>query len=59
MFQMKEQDKTPEELNEVEIANQVKGNDCTMIKEFRRIDEQSKKLEIFHKETENKEKHNR
>ena len=46
MFQMKEQDKTPEELNEVEIANQVKGNDCTMIKEFRRIDEQSKKLEI-------------
>ena len=42
MFQMKEQDKTPEELNEVEIANQVKGNDCTMIKEFRRIDEQSK-----------------
>ena len=49
MFQMKEQDKTPEEVNEVEIGNLHKKEFRVVIiktiKEFRRrMDPQSQKL---------------
>ena len=56
MSQMKEQDKNPEEdLSEVEITNlfnkELKVRTIKMIKELRRrMDDQSKKLEVFLKE---------
>ena len=55
IFQTKEQDKTPEELSELEIGNLpdkvFKVMIIKMIKEFeRRMDEQSEKLDIFNKE---------
>ena len=56
---MKEQDKNPEEnLSEVEIANLLKKEfkvmTVKMIKELRRkMDEQSRKLEVLNKELEN------
>ena len=56
MFQMKEQDKTPEEeLSEVEIDNlpekEFRVMIIKMIKELgRRMYAQSKKLEVFNKE---------
>ena len=56
IFQMKEQDKTPEEeLKELEISSppnkEFKVMIIKMIKELRRrLDEQSKKLEVFNKE---------
>ena len=56
MIQMKEQDKNPEEdLSEVEITNlfnkELKVRTIKMIKELRRrMDDQSKKLEVFLKE---------
>ena len=56
MFQMKEQNKTPEEeLSEVEIGNlpekEFKIMIVNMIKELgRRMVVQSKKLEVFNKE---------
>ena len=59
MFQTKEQDKTPEEeLSEVEIVNpaekELRVMIISVIKELRRrMDAQSKKLEVFHKELEN------
>ena len=59
MFQTKEQDKTPEEeLSKVEIGNLPKKEFrvviVKMIKELgRRMDAQSKKLEVFNKELEN------
>ena len=55
MFQMKEQDKTPEEeLNEVEIDNLSKNEFkviiTKMIKELRkRLNSQSQKLELYFK----------
>ena len=54
----KEQDKTPEELGEVEIDNlpdkEVKLMTLKMCKELgRRLDEQSKKSEFFNKDLEN------
>ena len=57
MFQMKEQDKTPEEVNEVEIGNLHKKEFrvviIKMIKELRRrMDPQSQKL-VFNKEFKN------
>ena len=58
-FQMKEQDKTPEEeQNEVKIGNLPKKEFrkmvIKMIKElWRGMDEQSKKLEVFNKKLEN------
>ena len=59
MFQMKEQDKTPEEeLSEMKIGNlpekEFRLVIVKMIKELgRRMDAQSKKLEVFNKELEN------
>ena len=52
MFQMKEQDKTPEELSEEEIGNlpnrELKVMIIKMIKELRRrLDEQIEKLGVF------------
>ena len=57
MFQMKEQDKTPEELGEVKIDNlpnkEVKVMIVNMIKELRiRRDEQPEKLEVLNKDLE-------
>ena len=57
MIQMKEQDKNSEEdVSEVETANLLKKEfkvmTVKMIKELRRrMDDQSKKLEVFKKET--------
>ena len=58
MSQMKEQDKTPEELSEVEISNLLsKEFKVMIIKMFRklrrRLGEQSENLEVFNKELEN------
>ena len=59
MFQMKEQDKTPEEkLKEMETGNLPENEFrvviIKMIKELgRRMDAQSEKLEVFNKELEN------
>ena len=58
MFQTKEQDKTPEELMEVETGNlpekEFRVMIIKMIKEFgRKMDAQSEKLEVFNKELEN------
>ena len=59
MFQMKEQDKTPEEeLSDMEIGNlptkELRVMIIKMIKELRRrMDAQSEKLEVFNKELEN------
>ena len=58
MFQMKAKDKVTEELSEVDIDNlrdkQFRIVIIKMIKELRRrIDAQSKKLEVFHKALEN------
>ena len=59
MFQMKEKDKTPEEeLSEVKIGNLPEKVFSIMIikmsKELRRrMDAESKKLEVFNKELEN------
>ena len=55
MFPMKEQDKTPEkDLSEVEISNLLNKKFKVMIvkkfKQLGRLDEQSKKLEVFNKE---------
>ena len=52
MFQMNKQDKTPEELSEVEIGNlpyrEFKVMIIKMFKELRRrFDEQSENLEVF------------
>ena len=57
MFQTKEQDKTPEELSEVEIGNPPKEEFRTVIVKMikglgRRMDAQSEKL-VFNKELEN------
>ena len=62
MLQMKEQDKTLEELNEVEMGNllekEFKLMITKMIKELeRRMDEQSEKLEVLNKQLENTENH--
>ena len=58
MLQMKEQDKTPEELSEMEIGNlpeeEFRVMRVKMIKELGgRIDGQSRKLEVLKKELEN------
>ena len=58
MFQTKEQDKASEELSEVEIGNLPEKlfgvMIIKMIKELgRRMDAQSKNLEVFNKELEN------
>ena len=58
MFQMNEQDKIPEEqLSEVEVGSVLKEFRVMivkMIQEFgKRMDAQSKKLEVFNKESEN------
>ena len=59
IFQMKEQDKTPEQLSEVERGNSPKKEYrviiVKMIQEFmNRMDAQSKKIqEVFNKEVEN------
>ena len=58
MFQMKEQDKTPEELSDMEIGNLPKKEFrvmiVKMIKELRwRMDARNEKLEVFNKELEN------
>ena len=55
IFQMKEQDKTPKELSEVEMGNLPSGEfkvmSIKMFKELgRRLNEQSEKLEVFNKE---------
>ena len=55
MFQMKEQDKTPKELSEVEMGNLPStGFKVTSVKTFRelgrRLNEQSEKLEVLNKE---------
>ena len=55
MFQPKEQDKTSEELSEVEISSlpekEVRVLVIKMIKESgRRMDTQTEKLEVFNKE---------
>ena len=54
MFQMKEQDKAPEELSEVEISNlsskEFKVMIVKMVNELRRMDENS---ENFNKERDN------
>ena len=55
MFQMKEQDKTPEELSEVEIGSVPNEEFKVMIikmtnKRRRRMYEQSEELEVFNKE---------
>ena len=55
MFQMKEQDKTPEELSDVEIGNlpkkELRVMIIKMLKElWRKMDTQSEKLETFNKE---------
>ena len=52
MFQKKEQDKpSEEELSNVEIGSLRRVMTVTMIKELRRrMDAQSKKLEVFNKE---------
>ena len=55
IFQMKEQDKTPKELSEVEMGNlpsrEFKVLNTKMFKELgRRLNEQSEKLEVFNKE---------
>ena len=60
MFQMKEQDKTLEELNEVEMGNllekEFKLMITKMIKELgRKVDKQNQKLELLNKELENTE----
>ena len=56
MFQIKEWDKTPEELSKVEIGNLLEKEFRVMIikviKELRRMDAQRKKLEVFNKELE-------
>ena len=57
---MKEQDKTLEELNEVEIGNllekEFKLMITKMIKELgRKVDKQNQKLELLNKELENTE----
>ena len=54
MFQTKEQDKTSEELSEVEIGHlpnkEFKVMIVNIFKEFaRRLDEQSEKLEVFNR----------
>ena len=58
MFQTKEQDKTPEELNEMEIGDlpekEFRVTVVKMIKELkRRTDAQSEKLKVLNKELEN------
>ena len=58
IFQMKEQDKTPTELSEVEMGNLPStGFKVTSVKTFRelgrRLNEQSEKLEVLNKEWEN------
>ena len=58
MFQMKEQEKNPEELSEVDISNlpdkEVQGNNHKDVQRTKeRLDEQSEKLEVFSKELEN------
>ena len=59
MFQMKEKDKTPEEeLSEVEIGNLPEKEFRVMIVKMikglgRRMDTQSKKLEVFNKDETN------
>ena len=58
IFQMKEQDKTPKELSEVEMGNLPSiGFKVTSVKTFRelgrRLNEQSEKLEVLNKEWEN------
>lgn len=55
IFQMKEQDKIPEELSEVEMGNLPnRGFKVMSVKTFRelgrRLNEQSEKLEVFNKE---------
>ena len=55
IFQMKEQDKIPEELSEVEMGNLPSGEfkvmSIKMFKELgRRLNEQSEKLKVFNKE---------
>ena len=60
MLQMKEQDKTLEELNEVEMGNllekEFKLMITKMIKELgRKADKQNQKLELLNKELENTE----
>ena len=47
MFQTKEQDKTPEELSEVEISNLPKKEFKVMIVKRRRMDAQSKELKFL------------
>ena len=54
MFQMKEQDKTPEELSEMEVLNLPEKEFRVMIIMmieglWRRMDTQNEKLEVFHK----------
>ena len=58
IFQMKEQDKTPKELSEVEMGNLPStGFKVTSVKTFRelgrRLNEQSEKIEFINKEWEN------
>ena len=58
IFQMKEQDKTPEQLSEVERGNLPKKEYrviiVKMIQEFmNRMDAQSEKIQVFNKEVEN------
>ena len=55
IFQMKEQDKIPEELSEVEMGNLPnRGFKVMSVKTFRelgrRLNEQSEKLKVFNKE---------
>ena len=58
IFQMKEQDKTPEQLSEVERGDLLKKEYrviiVKMIQEFmNRMDAQSEKIQVFNKEVEN------
>ena len=65
MFQLKKQNKIPEDgvLSDMEMENlsekKFRVMIIKMIKEFRRMKAQSKKLEVFNKELENKEELNR
>ena len=59
---MKEQGKTPEQLNEVEVSNLLE-KECSvmimkmMIQNFRRLEEQIEKIqEIFNKDLKNKQR---
>ena len=59
---MKEQGKTPEQLNEVEVSNLLE-KECSvmimkmMIQNFRRMEEQIEKIqEIFNKDLKNKQR---